>query len=586
MEMKKQDQNNQRNTSKNLGRNQEEFTFNIDDDNLDDFEFSVNLDDTYDSGEIQDYSDAYHKQSSSKRQMPNQKRSPSYLGNGQPKSRHEQSFDEEEPHRVRNKSERRNNAKRLRTVDAKKKQIMVIMYSFLGLFLLMIGYFIYFNSFEAKAIASYPSNVRTASLQENIIRGKVLSSDGTVLADSLIDDNGSVSRYYPLGSVFAHVVGTSDVNKSGIEASAESWLLTSNANPLERAINEIRGDKNIGDSVITTLNTDLQKVAYEALGDKKGVIVALEPSTGKILAMVSKPDYDPNTLIESYQDVIADSSSKVLLNQATQGTFVPGSIFKVVTTLAYMRSGQDYQSYTYNCTGDISLSTGDGTASLSCFNHNAHGAMDLTSAFVYSCNTAFANIGLNLNADEYTKVSKSLLFNTSLPTSIPHIKSSFSLSNDDVGWLKGATAIGQGKTSITPLHATMIVSALANGGMLMQPYLIDSVKSYDGSNVLKNMPSNYGSLMSTAEASKLTELMSGVVASGTAISLNNLGFSVAGKTGTAEVDNSGDNAWFVGFAPVDNPEIAICVLIENSENSSSVAAVPIAGQVLSAYLNK
>jgi len=584
--MKKQDKNNQRKTSKNIKKNQEEFTFNVDDDNLDAFEFSVNLDDTYDSDEIPDYSDTHQKKRLSRRTTPRQER----MTPRQESVPSHQADIENETEKLRKNKKRKasdrgdNTAKKLRPVDAKKKQIIVVMYSFLALFLIMIGYFVYFNIFEGQAIASNPNNVRTAKLQENIVRGKILSNDGTVLADSTVDEEGNVTRNYPFNNIFAHVIGTANINKSGLEASAESLLLTSNANPLERAINEIRGDKNMGDSVITTLNIDLQQVAYDALGDNQGVVVAIEPSTGKILAMVSKPDYNPNTLAQSYQEIIADTNSKVLLNQATQGTFVPGSIFKIVTALAYMRSGEDYQSYTYNCQGNISLDTGSGSTTLSCFNNSVHGTVNFETSFIHSCNTSFANIGLNLDADEFTEVSNSLLFNKSLPTSVSHVKSSFSLSNTDSGWLKGATAIGQGNTAITPLHATMIVSAVANGGMLMEPYLIDSVKSYDGGDVQKNMPVNYGSLMSTGEASTLTEMMRGVVTSGTATSLSNLGFSVAGKTGTAEVDNVGNNTWFVGFAPVDNPKIAICVLIENSEKSSSYTAVPIAGQVLSAYL--
>jgi len=574
--MKKQDKNSQRKTSKNTIKYPEEFTFNVDDDSLDNFEFSINLDDTYDNDEIPDYSDNHERQSPSRRAAPRQEHVTPHPRTVTPRQASDEN-EEKKPHK------KKKGSKKPRNIDAKKKQIVVVMYSFLALFLVMIGYFIYFNAFKGQSIANNPNNVRTASLQKNIVRGKILSSDGTVLADSQIDDEGNVTRHYPFNNVFAHVIGTSTVNKSGLEASAESLLLTSNANPLERAINEIRGDKNIGDSIITTLNINLQKAAYEALGDNQGVVVAIEPSTGKILAAVSKPDYDPNTLAESYQEIIADENSKVLLNQVTQGTFVPGSIFKIVTALAYMRSNDDYQSYSYNCPGNISLDTGSGSTTLTCFNSSVHGNVNFESSFIHSCNASFANIGLNLDANAFTEVSNSLLFNTSLPTSIAHTKSSFSLSNTDTNWLKGATAIGQGNTTITPLHAAMIVSSIANGGVLMEPYMIDSVKSYNGGNVEKFMPVNYGSLMSTSDASTLTEMMRGVVTSGTATSLSNLGFSVAGKTGTAEVDNSGNNTWFVGFAPVDNPKIAICVLVENSESSSSKTAVPIAGQVLSAY---
>ncbi len=459
------------------------------------------------------------------------------------------------------------------------------MYAFIFLFVATIGYFIYYNAAGSKDVINRPGNVHIAKLQEKTTRGRILASDGAVLAQTVTDAGGNETRQYPYGNVFAHVVGTSEINKSGLEASNEGDLLLSNINPLTKALNDLRDEKSPGDDVVTTLNTKLQQVAYDALGSSQGVVVAIEPSTGKVLAMVSKPDYDPNTLEENYSAIISQEGNKSLLNQATQGLFTPGSIFKILTTLEYIRENPDYSSYTYTCQGGISLSDGaGGQQGLSCYHGTVHGTQNLIQSFANSCNASFANIGTGLDAGRFTQLADTLLFNRALPTDIAHVKSSFELSASDSDWLKGATAIGQGYTTMTPLHAAMITSAIANGGVLMEPYLVDRVQSNDGNTVSKNMPESYGNLMTASEASILTEMMTETVTSGTATALNGMGYTVAGKTGTAEVTNSGNNAWFVGFAPVENPQIAVCVLVENASTSSSYVAVPIAKQLFAAYV--
>jgi peptidoglycan glycosyltransferase len=190
-------------------------------------------------------------------------------------------------------------------------------------------------------------------MAEKVIRGEILSADGEILAESVSDGEGNYVRSYPYGCTFSHVVGTSSINKSGIELSADFNLISSDIQPVEQIINEISGQKNPGNNVITTLNASLQQVAHDALGDRQGAVVAIEPSTGKILAMISKPDYDPNSLEDNYSSILEDEDSKVLLNQATQGLFVPGSIFKIATALAYMRYGDNPDNYEYYCSGSI-----------------------------------------------------------------------------------------------------------------------------------------------------------------------------------------------------------------------------------------
>ncbi len=465
------------------------------------------------------------------------------------------------------------------------KEIMRITYVMLLLFTGMIGYFIYFDAVTSKEVINNAHNSRLAKMAESVERGDILSADGEVLAESVDDGNGNYYRYYPYGCTFAHVVGTSEINKSGIELSADYNMISSDIQPLQKIFNEIMGKKNPGNSVITTLNAELQQTAHDALGDRQGAIVAIEPSTGKVLAMVSKPDYDPNSLVDNYEDIIQDENSKVLLNQSTQGLFVPGSIFKIVTTLAYLRSGGDPDSYSYDCDGYISLNSDNGESYIRCYDGEVHGELDLTDSFAESCNASFANLGLSIDINKMNQVSEDLLFNQNLPTQFTTAKSKFNIAESDSDWQIGATSIGQGNTVITPIHAAMLVSAIANGGTLMEPYVIDEIQNAEGTVLEKNTPESYGSLMSASESKQLTEMMKAVVDYGTGYRLSDRSYDAAGKTGTAEVVGRGNNAWFVGFAPADDPQIAVCILVEDA-GTASRETVPIAAEMFDAYLNQ
>lgn len=460
-------------------------------------------------------------------------------------------------------------------------EILAVSYVFAALFVLMIGYFVYFNAFVSKNVINSAYNVRINSFADTVVRGNIVSSDGTVLAETLVDENGNETRYYPMGRIFAHAVGTSEINQSGIELSQNFYMLQSNGNPILNAIQDIRGEKNQGDQIVSTLNAKLQEVAYNALGYNDGAVIAIEPATGRVLAMVSKPDFDPNTLLTDYESIVAEEGNDSLLNKTTFGLFVPGSIFKTLTSLAFIRSGADYNSYYYTCEGQINLG---GEEYITCFDQTVHGGENFMDSFANSCNASFGNIGLSLPDNLLKDTCESLFFNNELPTEIPHTKSIFSLASDDSDWQTAATAIGQGHTQVTPLQMAMIAAAIANGGNMMQPYMVDAVETAGGGHrVKKYMPESYGQVMTTQEADLLGQLMEAVVNYGTATSLSGYGYSVAGKTGTAEVSGKGDNSWFIGYAPVEQPQIAICVLVENDEGYYE-SALPVANAVLQAYL--
>ena len=443
----------------------------------------------------------------------------------------------------------------------------------------MMGYIVYFNAVRSKEIINSPYNVRLDSMADRVVRGDILDNEGNVLAETLVAEDGTETRNYPYGDLYAHVVGYDSKGKSGLESTENFDLLTSNAFFLERIAKEFKEEKNMGDTVVTTLDTELQKAAYNALGNYKGAVVVMEASTGKVLAMVSKPTFNPNTLGTDWEWLTTDENS-TLLNRATQGSYAPGSIFKIVTTLEYMRENATYNTYSYNCAGEITV---EGTT-IHCANSRVHGEEDLAVSLANSCNASYSNMGLNLNVSSWRKTAKDLLFNSELPALLPYTQSRFQLTKESPSSEVMMTAIGQGKTQVSPYHMALISAAIANGGTVMKPYLVDHIENYTGTTISKNMPEKYTTLMSSQEAAQLKEYMTGVVNHGTGMALSGESYTVAGKTGTAEYSSDKDTAhsWFTGFSNVDNPELVISVVVESADKSG-MSAVSVAKQILNAY---
>ena len=461
----------------------------------------------------------------------------------------------------------------------RNKEFVRVTYFFVALFLTMMGYIVYFNAIKSKEIINNPHNVRLDSMADRVVRGKILDNVGNILAETHVSEQGEETRSYPYGEIYAHVVGYDSNGKSGVESIANFDLLTSNAFFFERISNEIQEKKNIGDDIVTTLDTELQTTAYNALGKFKGAVVVMEASTGKILSMVSKPSFNPNTVIEDWNWLISDENS-TLLNRATQGAYAPGSVFKLVTTLAYMRDNENYEKYSYTCESKI---THEGVT-IHCAGNRRHGEENLADSLANSCNASYSNIGLSLNMKSYQDTAEDLLFNSKLPNLLPYSKSKFNLTNDSTSAEIMMTAIGQGKTQVSPYHMALISAAIANGGTLMKPYLVDQIVNHTGTAISKNYPGKYTQLMTSNEAAKLKEYMTGVIEYGTGTALNNENYTVAGKTGTAEYssDKSKSHSWFTGFSNVDNPEIVVSVVVESADNTG-MSAVSVAKKVFDAY---
>lgn len=438
----------------------------------------------------------------------------------------------------------------------------------------------YFNVTQKETYLSDSHNTRQKDYAEKVIRGSIISSDGVELARTDVDEEGNETRVYPYDNLFAHVVGYLSKGSSGLEATENYQLLESHANPLEQLKNEFKDQKNIGDNVITTLNSHMQQVAYDALGDHKGAVIALEPDTGRVLVSVSKPSFNPNTIDEDWESLNADSDSGVFLNRGLQGQYPPGSTFKIVTALAYLRQNQTLDGFSFDCEGELT----NGGYTIHCAGNNVHGQQDFYSAFANSCNTAFATIGLSLDKGAFQTLADSLYLNSRLDLELPTSRSSFSVDDSTADALMMQTSIGQGNTLVTPMEMALITAAVANDGVMMKPYFVDRIEAYDGTQVKEYSSERLSEVMSSSEADQLTKLMLGVVENGTVSSLNDLGYNIAGKTGSAEHGDMTEDthSWFAGFSNAEDPDLVVVVIAEAAGGGSAVAT-PIARQVFQAY---
>lgn len=460
-----------------------------------------------------------------------------------------------------------------------KWEFSVVKYIFVLLFLALIGHYVNFQLNESEEFINNDYNSREDLFEKRVTRGEIHSADGKVLAKTVTDASGE-KRVYPYDNLFSHVVGYSVNGKSGIEKIANFNLLRSHVSMDEKVQTELGEVKYAGDNVVTTLNYELQQVAYDALSFYEGAVVVMEPSTGKILAMVSKPDYNPNNVEEEWEYLIAeDNTSTVLLNRATQGLYPPGSTFKIVTALAYV---QEYGTeYSFSCNGKLTVAD----SVMHCIYNKAHGNVDLKSAFCHSCNTAFADIGLSLNKTKFRKLCETLLFNNELPTKLAYSKSSFQLTEESSVAEVMQAAIGQGTTLTTPFHMALITSAIANDGVLMTPYVIDHIENHAGKLVTQYPATKYKQLIPTEDAQILQKYMRGVVVEGNAKTLKSDKYEVSGKTGSAEFSSTAENchSWFVGYAGNgEKKDIAVAVLVEEG-GVGSAAAVPIAKKIFDSY---
>ncbi len=446
-----------------------------------------------------------------------------------------------------------------------------MVFFFLVVFIGLIGYLIYFHVAQAENIINNPYNKRQELLAEKTIRGSVYASDGSVLATTIIDSDENETRYYPKANLLSHVIGYKDRGGSGLENQLAYYLLTSDVNFYMQISNDISGKKNKGNNAYTTLQADLSQAAYEALEGYKGSVIIMEPDSGKILTIISSPDFNPNMISDEWDSIVGSQADSPLLNRATQGIYPPGSTFKVITLLEYMRQNpENYMDYKYVCNGQYKL----GNEIMYCSGHKAHGEVDLVQSLALSCNGSFINMGLSLDVAEFRKTADKMLFNSKLPLQMEYTTSRFELDENSSKWEIAQTSFGQGKTLITPIHLALITCAIANDGVLMKPYLVERIESLDGKVVKKFSSSEYGALMTKDETDFIEQAMKAVVDESFDWLFENCEYDVAAKSGTAQYGTQGyEHSLFMSYSPVDSPEIAVVVVLEGGEELDIHAGV-------------
>ena len=457
------------------------------------------------------------------------------------------------------------------------------------LFALLVMWTSRWTVFEASSLNNNPLNSRTLIDQLQIQRGRILADDGTVLARSVPGPNGTWGRTYPTGSLFSQSVGyliAVEGRAAGLERS-RGPALEGLQTGLSSVFGQLSGHR-VGDDVYTTLDPKAQQVAVQQLAGRAGSVVALDPRTGAIKVMYANPTYDDN-----HPDAPCPQGQPGCdLNRSTQAGYPPGSTFKVVTAAAAIDSGM----YTPN-----SIVNGDSPkiisgVPLSNDGNQSFGNIDLTTALTYSVNTVWAQVAVALGRATMTKYMERFGFYSKPPVDLPPSELNASQPyaspghpyppaspHEDIGRI----GIGQGGLLVAPLQMAMVAAAVANGGKLMAPRLTDRVVDQTGRTVETIKPAVYSQVMKPSTAQALTQMMTKVVEEGTGQAAE-LPAGVAGKTGTAEIGATGSNLtqpWFIGFAPIQNPTVAVAVTVEQTQGGfGGTVAAPMAAAVIQALL--
>ena len=470
-------------------------------------------------------------------------------------------------------------------------------------FVVLVGAVTYIQVVRGAEYKNDPRNARVVAARTGRERGPILTADEVVLAASTPSsvDPKLYVRSYPEGDLYAHTVGYTSVlfGSTGLESAWSQQLVSDRDSTVSGVLNGLLGGDTRPRGLRLTIDHDLQQVAAEALGNQKGAVVALDPRTGAVLAMVSYPSFDPNTLTgPSSGDAgtaLENDRDEPLRNRATDETYAPGSVFKVITTASGLDFGVVSPSSEFP--DPIELELPDSDATISNFDDqvcNDGKSVTLETGFIRSCNTVFAQLGMDIGGDDLGITAESFGFNRSIPFDLDVLVSFFpgKGSIEDNPSATAQSAIGQRDVQSTPLLMAMSAAAVANGGNAMQPHLVRDVFTSDGSIEFSTEPSVWRRAMSPATASVLSEMMEQVVISGTGTKAAVPGVRIAGKTGTAQVTGKSPHAWFVGFGPVsadeDEPGIAIAVVVESGGNFGETAtggsvAAPIAQKVLAEF---
>jgi len=464
-------------------------------------------------------------------------------------------------------------------MNKETKRIILVLIGFCLLFISLIAYISYFQIFKAEAVKNNSYNKRLWINEEATLRGSIMDRNDKILVYSEKKDN-VYKRYYTYGRLYSHIIGYSyrEYGKAGLELHYNNTLLDISENMAINEIKSIVSPNSEGNNIVLTIDHELQKTARSLLKGKKGSIIAMNPETGHIYAMVSLPDFDASNLQEDWKSIIEDPSD-MLVNRATQGLYPPGSIFKLITSMAILGNEQIDKSYI--CTGKTII---DGYI-FEDYNEEGHGNIDLKQALVKSCNTYFTEKAVDLGKEQIGNIAESFMINEKIPfdlsTSTSQFKYKGNLSKTEIS----ASAIGQGKVLVTPLNMVLLASGIANGGEIVKPTLIKEIKSKNNKILKTNDIEFLSGGTDPITANEIKEMMVETVNSGTGTNAQIKNIKVAGKTGTAENSSGKAHAWFLGFAPADDPKVAVVVLLEEEGSTGGRSAAPIGRDIMKYVIN-
>lgn len=456
-----------------------------------------------------------------------------------------------------------------------KKKIIHLLILISTMFLGLLTYLLYINMFKSEQISSNPYNMRQWDEETSVHRGDIYDVSGILLAETVKNNDGTLNRIYHKKNLYSHVIGyySKVYGKSLLEREFDSIL--NGRGDISLNISDIKKGFNIN----LTIDNKIQEAAYKALDGRKGAVVAMHPKTGEIYAMVSLPDFDPNSYsLESNWNDIVENIDSPLINRAISGLYPPGSTFKIVTSAAAFESGATDR--VFEDKGKFEL---DGLV-VNNYNNESFGKITFNEAFKFSSNQVFCTLGAELGGEKLTDIAERFGIGQARDFDIETSESTIGykkLTDKDCALL----AIGQGKLLVSPLDMLLICSTIANNGDTVKPYLVSSATKESGTVVYKSIKKSLGTPISSECASFLKELMVETVKSGTGKNAGLSNVIVAGKTGTAENEKEKAHSWFVGFAPAEDPQIAISVILENDGGSGGSTAAPVAKKVFNAFFN-
>lgn len=457
------------------------------------------------------------------------------------------------------------------------KRLIYVLMLFIAMFLFIVLYLVYFQLFKAQTLADNNHNKRNWVNENEIKRGNIYDRNGKVLVYNEKDKNGNRIRVYNKGIINSAFTGYNSVQygKSGLEKTYNNELLNVSDQPTSK-IRDMVEKTGVGNNLNLTIDQTIQEIAYNSLGNHIGSIVVMDPRNGEVLAMVSKPSYDPNTLDQDWNTLIQNNDAP-LLNRSSQGAYRPASTMKIVSSDLILRSGINTNYYD---SGTVKIQNYD----IKNYGDYSYGNVNLRTALMNSLNTYFAAKVDEIGKKPYKEVAEKYMFNKNYKFDIEKINAKIPF--DDLNQVDMAmTGFGYGKTRVTPLHMAMIASTIANNGKMMQPRLVRNVVNKDGKVVKESKSEVLSDVTSSDIANTIRDYMVDVVNYGTANKAYLQSVQIAGKSGTVDKKGGGVDVWFVGFAPAYDPKLAFAIVIEDSDELSGEVAVPIGGEMIDDIIN-